>query len=86
MEVGIRDLRDGLSRYLRRVRRGEAILVTEHGRPVARIIPVGIPADLERLIAEGRLTWSGRRFRAPTKVPRPKPGPLASDYISEDRR
>lgn len=86
MEVGIRELKDGLSRYLKRVQKGESVVVTDHGRAVARIVPVGISADLERLMTDGRLTWSGRRFRPPTKVPRPKPGSPVSDYIGEDRR
>lgn len=85
MEVGIRDLKNGLSRYLKRVRRGETILVTEHGRPVARIIPAGVPEDIARLMAEGRVTWSGRRFRPPKRPIRPRPGPPFSAYISEDR-
>ena len=86
MEVGIRELKNGLSRYLKRVQKGESVVVTEHGRPVARIVPVGIPADLERLMSDGRLTWSGRRFRPPAKAPRPKPGRPVSDYVGEDRR
>src|SRR4030067_439411 len=35
--VGIRDLRDHLSAYLERVKAGEVITVTEHGRPIARL-------------------------------------------------
>lgn len=86
MEVGIRDLKNSLSRHLKRVRQGETIVVTEHGRPVAHIIPAGIPEEIERLMAQGRISWSGGRFHAPKRVPRPRPGPAASDYISEDRR
>lgn len=49
--VGIRELRDGLSRHLADVRAGRT--VTDHGRPVARIVPVDEPTTLERLISEG---------------------------------
>lgn len=38
-EVGIRELRQNLSRYLDRVKAGEALIVTEHGREVARLVP-----------------------------------------------
>ena len=38
-EVGIRVLRDNLSRYISRVREGEEVIVTDHGKPVARIAP-----------------------------------------------
>jgi prevent-host-death family protein len=38
--IGVRELRQHASRYLDRVRRGEAIEVTERGTPVARLVPV----------------------------------------------
>ena len=38
LQVGIKELRDGLSRYLDRVRKGGTITVTDHGRPIARIV------------------------------------------------
>lgn len=46
--VGVRELRQNLSRYLDRVKAGEDLTVTERGRPVARLIPVhaGGYADL----------------------------------------
>ncbi|MBI4259195.1 MAG: type II toxin-antitoxin system prevent-host-death family antitoxin [Actinobacteria bacterium] len=84
--VGIRELKNNLSRVLDRVRGGEMIEVTDRGRPVARIIPAGIPADLARLIAEGKATWSGKRVTVARRPIRIKPGPPLSDYISEDRR
>lgn len=56
MDVGVRELRDSLSRHLASVREGHTITVTDHGRPVARIVPVGEPTTLEQLIAEGRVT------------------------------
>jgi prevent-host-death family protein len=85
-EIGIRELKNGLSRYLKRVQKGEAVVVTDHGRPVARIVPIGPPSHLDALTAEGRLTWSGQPFNPPTKAPRPGRGPLISDYIGEERR
>jgi prevent-host-death family protein len=39
--VGVRELRQNLSRYLDRVKQGEALVVTEHGREVARLVPLG---------------------------------------------
>jgi prevent-host-death family protein len=53
--VGVRELRQNLSKYLRRVERGERLEVTEHGRPVAVLAPIGTPSSpMERLIATGR--------------------------------
>ncbi len=81
----MRELKSALSRCLKRVRAGETIVVTDRGQPIARIIPVGIPEGIAKLMAEGRVTWSGRPFRPPKKLVRPRPGPPFSDYISEDR-
>jgi prevent-host-death family protein len=53
--IGIRELRQHASRYLRDVERGETIEVTDRGRPVARIVPTGEGGVIERLIAAGRL-------------------------------
>lgn len=55
--VGVRDLRDHLSSYLERVKAGEMITITEHGRPIARLVrdePLS-PHMLE-LVRQGRLT------------------------------
>jgi len=41
MEAGIRDLKDNLSRYIRKVEAGQRIAVTAHGRVVAEIVPPG---------------------------------------------
>lgn len=43
--VGVRELRQNLSKYLDRVKEGEALVVTERGREVARLIPAGAGAD-----------------------------------------
>jgi prevent-host-death family protein len=54
-QVGVRELRQNLSKYLRRVERGERLEVTEHGRPVAILAPLE-PGEspLARLVASGR--------------------------------
>ena len=84
MDVGVRELRDGLSRHLASVRDGHTITVTDHGRPVARIIPVGVPTKLEQLIMEGKVTPARRRRRA---LPPPiKTADTVSDLIDEQRR
>jgi len=71
--VGLRDLRHHTSEVLSRVRHGETIDVTEHGRLIARIIPVGerTPTPiLTRLVASGRATLA----RRPGYRPRMRPG------------
>ena len=55
-EVGIRELRDHLSRWIDRVEAGDEIVVTERGRPVARITPASGASSLAELIAAGVVT------------------------------
>ncbi len=86
IEVGVRELKNSLSSYLRRVRQGETIVVTDRGRAVARLIPAGLPDQIANLLAEGRVTWSGKKFVPPKQVPRLTSGPPLSEYIAEDRR
>ena len=54
--IGIRELRDGLSRHLAMVKGGEEITVTDHGKPIARIVPIGSArGTLAELTAQGRI-------------------------------
>jgi prevent-host-death family protein len=85
MEAGVRELRDHLSRYLDAVRDGQEVTVTDHGKAVARLVPLDRPRPLDRLIAEGLVTPS----RAP-KRPRTGRGIKAkgtvSDLVAEQRQ
>jgi prevent-host-death family protein len=55
--VGVAELRQNLSVYLRRVADGERLLVTDRNRPVAELgPPPSTGAALDRLIAEGRVS------------------------------
>jgi prevent-host-death family protein len=88
--VGLRELRHHTSEVIARVRRGESIELTEHGTPVARLVPIERPerpAILARLEAEGRL----RPAKNPGYVPRrlhpvsgADPSPLTTALL-EDR-
>ena len=85
--VGLRDLRHHTSEVLARVRHGETVDVTEHGRLIARIVPVGDrePAPvLARLVASGRATLA----RRPGYRPRMRPadgGDRLSDALAAMR-
>jgi len=83
--VGVRELRQNLSVYLRQVGAGARFEVTERGRPVAVLGPLGAPESaLDRLVANGRLT----RAQMPlSDLQRPAAidGPPISDDIGSDR-
>lgn len=57
--TGIRQLKDNLSRYIRRIEAGERIAVTVHGRVVAELVPPrtatkgGLPSRFDDLVAAG---------------------------------
>jgi prevent-host-death family protein len=86
--VGIRELKNRLSEYLRRVAEGERITVTDRGRPIAMLTPPETSADDEtiaKLVREGMARWGGgtpRGSRRPVKL---KGRPI-SDTVLEDRR
>jgi prevent-host-death family protein len=83
--VGVRELRQNLSKYLRRVERGERLEVTEHGRPVAVLGPLGQPESaLARLAAAGRVTRP-RRDLLELLPPKGRPSTRASDALLEER-
>jgi prevent-host-death family protein len=84
VSVGVRELRDGLSRHLAKVRAGATVTVTDHGRPVARIVPVSGPNALERLTAEGRIRAPATGRRRPPKPVRSSG--IVSDLVDEQRR
>ena len=54
MNVAVRELKDHLSEYLKRARSGEEIVITSHGKPVARLAPLA-PAPEDEAAAIERL-------------------------------
>jgi prevent-host-death family protein len=54
--IGVRELRQQASKYLRAVEAGETLEVTDRGRPVALLVPVPSSSPMERLSAAGRLS------------------------------
>ena len=61
LAIGVRELRRDASRWLARVRAGETLLITDRGRPVARLAPLAPDEGYAALVADGRLVpGSGR--------------------------
>ena len=87
-QVGIRELKDRLSGYLKRVQSGEEIVVTERGRSVARIVPVeptSFKRALEPLFREAAARWTGGKPRGARRRPVIR-GRTLADTVKEDRR
>jgi prevent-host-death family protein len=87
-EVGVRELKNRLSRYLKRVQAGEEVIVTEHGRTIARLVPVKVPEiqeTLRPLLRDGYIRWSGGKPHGAGKPPKMR-GRSIAELIIEDRR
>ena len=54
--IGVRELRQHASRYLREVEAGGSLEITARGRPVALLVPVRGTTHVERLLKHGRVT------------------------------
>lgn len=86
MNVGIKELKEHLSEILARAREGEAVEVTSHRKPIARI--VGIPSTpdsgLAAFAAAGGFSWTGGKpeLKPPASL---SPGKPVSEVILEDR-
>lgn len=90
--VGIKELKNRLTHYLRRTKQGEEVVVTDRGKPIALIQPIrsasqtaSREARLARLAALGLVTLPTRQPRKrvrPVKIS----GPPVSQAILEDRR
>lgn len=87
MKVGVREIKNGLSRYLKHVKNGESIIITEHNKPIAKIVPFGdsLLPEYEMLIKEGALSWSGGKPQGAAEK-KDNQGKQLAEYVTEDRR
>ncbi|HXC30915.1 MAG TPA: type II toxin-antitoxin system prevent-host-death family antitoxin [Verrucomicrobiae bacterium] len=89
--VGSRELKNRLGAYLKLVGKGETLVVTDRGKPVARIVPADsaqvesktLDQVLKEMEARGHLRLGTRPFKR-FKPVRTK-GKPASQMIIEDR-
>jgi prevent-host-death family protein len=85
VKVGVKELRENLASWLDRVEAGEVVvLVTDRGRPKARLTRADTQTTLERLAAEGAVDLPTRPKR-PLPPPIPVEGSPVTDIILRDR-
>ena len=88
IEAGIKDLKNRLSYYLREVKKGKKIMVTEREKVIATIAPVERAEEdslILSLVREGFASWKGGKpagSRRPVKIK----GKTVSEIVLEDRR
>lgn len=68
--AGIHELKNRLSQYLRRLKAGETVVITERGKPVGQIMPIqaDLTGRLNNLAEAGVVEWNGQ----PVPTYRPK--------------
>ena len=89
MDVGIRALKARLSEFIRRAADGETIVVTEHGRPVAELVPhraKALSPRLAELVRRGEVTLATKPPRLPKPRAKMRAGSSLSDVLLEERR
>ena len=87
-QVGVRELKNRLSRYLQEAKQGRSITVTERGKPVAILGPTSESPDaqaLRELVKESLGTWKGGKPKGATHPPIVK-GKSISKIVLEERR
>ena len=87
VNVGLRDLRTHLSQYIRQVKSGDTIVITEHGRPVGRIVPAPRSLDdqIQAMLDSGLIEWNGQPLPLVKHRPRVRGKKTVSDMLIEDR-
>lgn len=89
--IGVRALKTKLSQYVKEARRGEEIVVTDHGRPVARLVGdlapnKDIQAQVASLVNQGLVLSAQKLLKSHKGLPLPLKGQKASQIILEQRR
>lgn len=88
--VGIRDAKIHLSRFLKLVQKGTEVVITDHGRPVGKIVPMvskdlSLEDRIQRLLEQGLLEpLAGERLKT-IPPPIPVPAGIAQRMLQEDR-
>lgn len=87
IRVGIRELKNKLSEYMHKVKSGETIIVTEHGKTIGQILPVSPTSEerIQAMVVTGQADWNGKKLPAYQPKVINESDKLLSDLIIEDR-
>ena len=85
--VGIRELRARLSEYIRQVKAGGTVVITDRGSPVGRIVPLRPSPEtrVQQLVEAGFATWSGRKRVPSAPVARTRGQHTGYGMVLDDR-
>ena len=87
MNVGVQELKTRLSGYLRQVKAGQTIVITEHGRPVGRIVPAIRPLGdrLQAMAETGLIAWNGKKLKPTHPVVHARGKRTVAELVVENR-
>lgn len=89
--IGVRELKAQLSTYLAQVKAGATVTITEHGKPIGRIVPLSKTKEerLQAMIDAGFIKWGGGKLKpldeAQLITPEPGATKLLSQIVVENR-
>jgi prevent-host-death family protein len=85
--VGIRELKAHLSSYVRQVKAGASVVITERGKPVGRIVPISpsLETRLQELREAGLAAWSGQKLSPIAPVAHTRGERMVAALLLEDR-
>ncbi len=85
--VGIRELKAQLSNYVRRVKAGDTVVITERGKAIGRIVPMerSVEERLQELVAAGVVNWNGQKLETVTPVAYLRGQKTVAELLLEDR-
>jgi prevent-host-death family protein len=88
IRVGTRELKSKLSEYLRRVKKGQTIIVTERGKVIAQLGPArqSVEERIWAMVDAGLADWNGKKPKPHKPKIINKSDRLISDMVVEDRR
>ena len=91
LQIGIREFKNNLSAYLKQVKAGATLTITDHGEPIGQLVPMqkSIETRLQELTMAGLLAWNGQPYQPTNNHSRPTLAPhsakTATEVLLEER-
>jgi len=84
----VRELKSRLSHYLRQAKAGQIVEITERGKPIGRIVPVGSSLEdgIEVVMRSGLASWNGQKLVPLNPVAKLRTKKTVAGLVVEERR
>jgi prevent-host-death family protein len=90
IKIGVREAKIQLSKLLEEVKKGREIIITNHDRPVGKIVPVpqeslSLKERIQQLEQQRAIEPKSSKHKKRVPPPLPVPDEMAQKYLKEDR-